>query len=80
MQRGGKIRRRTVVLYVEDDVINQQVLETMLQSHEDIELLLASDEGEVDEVFAGRKTMPDVVLMDNQLVNTTGLEARLLIC
>jgi CheY-like chemotaxis protein len=69
-------RAKITVLYVEDDALNQQVLESMLQAHEDIQLLLASDEADVEEILEDRDAMPDVVLMDSQLINTTGLEVR----
>ena len=68
--------KRITVLYVEDDPINQQVLHSIMSQHDDIDLLLASDEADVDDELEGRTTMPDVVLMDSQLTNTTGSQVR----
>lgn len=67
------------VLYVEDDPVNQQVLESMLDQHDNVELAVACDEEEVDEILANRPSLPDLVLMDSQLSDTTGEKARTIV-
>lgn len=64
------------VLYVEDDIINQEVLRTMLQSSSEIDLYVASDEVEAIEQVENMGSPPDVVLMDQQLGHVSGAEVR----
>jgi CheY-like chemotaxis protein len=73
-----RARKNTIsVLCVEDDVINQEVLRTMLHSSSDIDLHVASDEIEaIEQVERLMKAPPDVVLMDQQLGHVTGVEVR----
>ena len=44
-------RRELLVVYVEDDHVNQHVLKTMLDPVEEIKLLLAEDEQELQELL-----------------------------
>ena len=64
------------LLYVEDDVINQEVLRTMLTNVPDVQLHIASDDTEAFEQLAALSTVPDVVLMDHHLGHVTGVEVR----
>ena len=65
-------RRELLVVYVEDDHVNQHVLKTMLDPVGEINLLLAEDEQELQELLEQCDRIPDVVLMDCELKSTTG--------
>lgn len=66
----GKI----AVLYVEDDYANQQVMDMALTSDPGITVWTASSGEDALEILEEEETLPDVVLMDNQLSSETGSE------
>ena len=63
-----------LLLYVDDDNVNQQVLDMLLSSRVEYRVLLACDQQEVEEILEHEQYLPDVVFMDNQLVDCTGVE------
>lgn len=63
-----------LLLYVDDDSINQVVLTTILASKPEYRILPAEDKEDVEEVLDEEPHLPDMVLMDNQLANCTGGE------
>ena len=65
-----------LLLYVDDDVVNQQVLDMLLSTKSEYRVLLACDQQEVEEVLRDEACLPDVVFMDNQLVDCTGVQVR----
>lgn len=70
----GRYPGSCLVLYVDDDTVNQQVLEMLLSSHPEYRVLLACDQQEVEDILKEEPCLPDVVLMDHQLLNCTGVE------
>lgn len=61
-----------LLLYVDDDSINQTVLAAMLASKPEYRVLLADDREDVEDLMGEEPHLPDVVIMDNQLANCTG--------
>lgn len=65
-----------LLLYVDDDNVNQRVLEMLLSFRQEFRVLLACDQQEVEQVLEAEQCLPDIVFMDNQLVDCTGVEVR----
>eukprot|EP00892_Ulva_mutabilis_P000254 jgi/Ulvmu1/10229/UM060_0030.1 len=63
-----------LLLYVDDDNVNQQVLDMLLSCKVEYRVLLACDQQEVEEILEYEPYLPDVVLMDNQLLDCTGIQ------
>eukprot|EP00892_Ulva_mutabilis_P008589 jgi/Ulvmu1/6101/UM027_0079.1 len=63
-----------LLLYVDDDSINQTVIETMLSSNPAYRVLVSDDKEDVALALDEEPCLPDVVLMDHQLGNCTGEE------
>lgn len=63
-----------LLLYVDDDSVNQLVLTTFLSSKPEYRILPAEDKEDVEEWLDEEPHLPDMVLMDNQLANCTGGE------
>ena len=64
----------TLVLYIEDNPASQQLVSSALAHRPDTRLLLASNGKEGLEL--ARMTLPDVILMDNNMPVLTGGEAQ----
>lgn len=62
----------TLVLYVEDDHVNQQVLQHCLASEPGFRVITAFGSDDTLEALESEQFLPDIVLMDNQLMGTTG--------
>ena len=62
------------VLIVDDDQIVALSLKTILEADSEIEVCGCGSDGE-DAVSSYKEMMPDVLLMDIQMKNTSGLEA-----
>ena len=62
------------VLIVDDDQIVAMSLKTILEADSEIEVCGCGSDGE-DAVSSYKEMMPDVLLMDIQMKNTSGLEA-----
>lgn len=60
------------ILYVEDDPRIQKIVNLSLQKYGQYDLSLASDEQEAFSQI--EKTIPDLILMDNYLKETTGID------
>lgn len=63
-----------LLLYVDDDSMNQTVVETMLSPKPEYRVLVSDDKEDVEEALEDEPCLPDVVLMDHQLGNCTGAE------
>ncbi len=61
------------ILYVEDNMINQQLIETILANHSNITLLKANDAARGIEMAMEQK--PDLILMDIGLPDMDGFQA-----
>lgn len=66
------------VIIIDDDAIVAMSMETILKAGEDVEVLGLGYDGE-DAVALFEKHQPDVVLMDIQMKNMSGLQAAALI-
>lgn len=65
-----------LLLYVDDDNVNQQVLEMLLSFRPEFRVILACDQEEIEQVLEAEQCLPDLVFMDHQLVDCTGVEVR----
>ena len=68
----GGAQSGAVVLYIEDDPVNQILVEQMLLRCDGVHLVQAEN-GE-DGIALARKTLPDLVLLDMQLPDMTGFD------
>lgn len=62
------------VVIADDDALARAALRTILDAHEDLELVAEANDG-VEAVEAARRLFPDVVLLDIRMPNLNGLEA-----
>lgn len=60
------------VLYVEDNPVNAELMEALFDGHEGVELEIAVDGGRALEAIERRA--PDLLLIDGELPDTTGIE------
>lgn len=66
----------TLVLYVEDDLVSQHVLYNCLAEQANITVESTSGADDTLEFLSTSGCLPDIILMDNQLIGTTGAEVR----
>ena len=66
------IRRNILVLYIEDDVNNLRLMESLLRRESEIELLLAENGPRGLEI--SRKSRPDLIILDINLPGMNGFE------
>jgi DNA-binding NarL/FixJ family response regulator len=62
------------VLIADDDALTRSALRTILDAHDDIELVAEASDG-LEAVDAAGRVLPDVVLLDIRMPNLDGLEA-----
>jgi DNA-binding NarL/FixJ family response regulator len=62
------------VVIADDDALARAALRTILDAHEDLELVAEANDG-VEAVEATGRLLPDVVLLDIRMPNLNGLEA-----
>lgn len=66
----------TLILYVEDDPVNQHVLESCLANQHHMIVKSTAGADDTLQYLESVDYLPDLVLMDNQLIDTTGDEVR----
>lgn len=64
----------TLILYVDDDPVNQHVLQSCLADQQQMTVELTAGADDTLEYLECVDYLPDLVLMDNQLVGTTGVK------
>lgn len=63
-----------LVLYVDDDSLNQTLVEMLLSQKPEYKVLVADDQEDVEQALEQEPCLPDIILMDHQLANVTGAE------